>query len=81
MSEAPRLIDTDLHNAMADPKDLLPFLPKVWHQQWLEDGFGLGGKAWTPVGVLRKDAVPDNGGKPASDPAICHQRSHGPIRN
>jgi predicted TIM-barrel fold metal-dependent hydrolase len=68
MSAAPRLIDTDLHNAIADPKDLLPFLPKVWHQQWLESGIGVGGKPWSSVGVLRKDAVAKEGDVPAGDP-------------
>ncbi|MED4599965.1 amidohydrolase family protein [Paenibacillus validus] len=69
MSIAPKLIDTDVHNSMADRKDLLPYLPKAWHQQWMEYGYGMeGSKTWSPVGVLRKDAVPDNGGTVASDP-------------
>lgn len=68
MSEAPRLIDTDVHSDMAQRQDLLPFLPKVWQQQWLENGVGIGRKAWSPVGVLRKDATPENGAIPGSDP-------------
>jgi predicted TIM-barrel fold metal-dependent hydrolase len=68
MSEAPRIIDTDVHNQIADPKELLPFLPKVWHQQWLESGVGVTGKAFTPVGVYRKDANPAEGVLPATDP-------------
>lgn len=68
MSETPRLIDCDVHNNLRSPEDLLPFLPKVWHQQWLESGFAIGGKAYCPFGLVRKDADPPNGGPPASDP-------------
>ncbi|MEW9670504.1 amidohydrolase family protein [Ammoniphilus sp. 3BR4] len=69
MHEVPRLIDTDVHNAMADSKELIPYLPRVWHQQWLESGVGTErSKAFTPVGVYRKDANPKEGVKPASDP-------------
>ncbi|WP_102349017.1 amidohydrolase family protein [Bacillus sp. Marseille-P3661] len=70
LTEAPKLIDCDLHNALRDPKDLLPFLPKVWHQQWLEVGVDAveGAKSYTPVGLYRKDAAPAPGVKPASDP-------------
>lgn len=68
MGEMPRLIDCDVHNELNKLEDLLPFLPKVWHDQWMGSGIGIGKKAWSPVGVLRKDAVPENGGLPASDP-------------
>ncbi|MDT8862970.1 amidohydrolase [Alkalihalobacillus sp. MEB130] len=69
MGVEPRLIDTDVHNSMADPKELLPFLPKVWHQQWLEGGVGTeGAKTFTSIGLYRKDADPAEGVKPASDP-------------
>lgn len=68
MEKAPRLIDADVHNAIRDRKDLLPFLPKVWHEQWLSQGIGVGNPYWSPVGVLRKDATPPQGGEPGSDP-------------
>ncbi|MDT8862972.1 amidohydrolase [Alkalihalobacillus sp. MEB130] len=68
MGEEPRLIDTDVHNSLNDPKELLPFLPKVWHQQYIESGFEIGGKPFSSVGLVRKDAIPPNGGRPASDP-------------
>lgn len=68
VSEAPRLIDTDIHNTLRDREDLIPYLPKVFHQQFREVGFELGGKPFSPVGLVRKDAVPPNGGNPASDP-------------
>lgn len=66
MSNAPQLIDLDVHNNFLDRKEeLLPFLPKVWHQQWIEDGIGLGGKPFSSVGVTRKDVA---AGKLASRP-------------
>lgn len=68
MSNEPRLIDTDIHNGFNDPKELLPFLPKVWHQQFIDNGFELGGKPFSPVGLTRKDASTPDGGRPASDP-------------
>jgi uncharacterized protein len=62
------IIDTDVHNAIRERKDLLPFLPKVWHQQWMESEVGVYGQYYSPIGVMRKDAVPDSGGAPGSDP-------------
>ncbi|MDF2669389.1 MAG: amidohydrolase 2 [Paenibacillus sp.] len=70
MSDRPQLIDADVHNAIAKPQDLLPYLPKVWHDQWLAVGPGYSGGWYSPVSVLRKDAVPDGGGIPGSDPAF-----------
>ncbi|CAN7455372.1 hypothetical protein [Paenibacillus sp. LjRoot56] len=64
----PNIIDTDVHNAVAHSRDLLPYLPKVWHDYWLSAGPGYGGGWHSPVGVMRKDAVPDGGGIPGSDP-------------
>ncbi|TBL76055.1 amidohydrolase family protein [Paenibacillus thalictri] len=64
------LIDTDVHNGIKNPRDLLPYLDKPWHQQWIGGGTGVGQPFFTPVGVLRKDAVPDQGGISGSDPAF-----------
>ncbi|TBL78501.1 amidohydrolase family protein [Paenibacillus thalictri] len=64
----PRIIDADVHNAIAKPKDLLPYLPKVWHDQWLGVGPGYGGGWYSPIGVMRKDAKQPDGGTPGSDP-------------
>ncbi|MGG1515418.1 amidohydrolase family protein [Paenibacillus oryzisoli] len=64
----PRIIDADVHNAIAKPQDLLPYLPKVWHDQWLAVGPGYGGGWYSPIGVMRKDAKQPNGGTPGSDP-------------
>ncbi|CAG7615202.1 amidohydrolase family protein [Paenibacillus allorhizosphaerae] len=62
------IVDTDIHNSLGKMQDLLPYLPKVWHQQWLESGVGVHGQYYSPVGVLRRDAAPENGGAPGSDP-------------
>ncbi|WP_410795714.1 amidohydrolase family protein [Paenibacillus sp. J5C2022] len=70
----PNIIDADVHNAIANPRDLLPFLPRVWHEQWLSVGAGYGGGWYSPIGVLRSDAVPPGGGLPGSDPA--HMLEH-----
>jgi predicted TIM-barrel fold metal-dependent hydrolase len=62
------LIDNDVHNTFAAPKELLPYLPKVWHQQWLEEGPGSALKPWKSSSLYRLDATPEKGGPPASDP-------------
>lgn len=62
------LIDTDIHNGMKSNKDLLPYLSKVWHEQWLGQRTGLGQPYYSQVGVLRRDAIPDSGGGSGSDP-------------
>lgn len=69
MGSAPFIIDADVHNALRSSKDLLAYLPKVWHQQWMESGIGVHGQYYSPVGVLRHDAVPEGGGPAGSDPA------------
>lgn len=70
MIEAPTLIDSDVHNAIQHPQDLLPFLPKVWHEQWMNTGTGISNPFYSPLGVLRKDAIPDSGGTPGGDPSF-----------
>lgn len=66
----PIVIDTDIHNGLRDSRDLLPFLASPWHQQWLGAGTGAGQPYYSPVGVLRRDAKPDDGGISGSDPAF-----------
>ncbi|MCU6791022.1 amidohydrolase [Paenibacillus sp. WQ 127069] len=70
MNNKPNIIDADVHNAIAKPKDLLPFLPRVWHENWLASGPGYGGGWYSPIGVMRKDSVPEGGETPGSDPAF-----------
>ena len=59
------VIDADIHNAMPD---LVPYLPRQWHQQWRSLGMGAGTSYANPRGVARRDVTPPNGGAPASDP-------------
>ncbi|HIW33209.1 MAG TPA: hypothetical protein IAA29_10525 [Candidatus Paenibacillus intestinavium] len=74
MSNKPLLIDTDVHNGIKSPTDLLPYLSKVWNSQWLASGTGLGQPYYSPVGVLRKDAVPDDGSTSGSGNGYISQR-------
>jgi predicted TIM-barrel fold metal-dependent hydrolase len=62
------IIDTDVHQSPKSKKDILPYLPKVWHEQFLTNGSGVSNQYPTPIGVSRKDAVPDSGGPAGSDP-------------
>ncbi|MDF2721552.1 MAG: amidohydrolase [Paenibacillus sp.] len=65
---ANRIVDTDVHNTFHTKADLLPFLPKVWHNQWL--GIELiGNPYYSPLGdVNRKDSITDTGRTGGSDP-------------
>lgn len=63
------VVDCDLHNAFGANDDLLPYLDAPWREQWSAIQYGLGPVYWTPIGKLRKDAVPPSGAAPASDPA------------
>lgn len=61
----PRLIDTDVHQALPD---LRPYLPSHWRDRWLAVGLGTGTGYVNPRGVLRRDTISPRGGGPASDP-------------
>ncbi|CAG7622147.1 hypothetical protein PAESOLCIP111_02397 [Paenibacillus solanacearum] len=62
------IIDTDVHQSLRSKKDLLEYLPKVWHDPFMMHGIGLSNLFPTPIGVDRKDALPDGGGPAGSDP-------------
>lgn len=62
------IVDADVHNGMKSLNELLPFLPRVWHEQWLEMGIGAARVYYSAVGGAMKDAVPENGGGQGSDP-------------
>jgi predicted TIM-barrel fold metal-dependent hydrolase len=64
------IIDTDVHQTPRSKRDLLPYLPRVWHDQFLSSGSGLSNLFPTPIGVSRGDAVPDQGGPAGSDPSF-----------
>jgi predicted TIM-barrel fold metal-dependent hydrolase len=71
-SSALKLIDSDVHNALASPHDLLPFLPAYWREEVKSGGLGIPTAGYmSPIGVLREDARPDdNTGGPGSSPAF-----------
>jgi len=62
------IVDTDVHNNLKSKEDLLPYLPRAWHDEWMEMGLGIYRQYYSVVGGARKDAVPDTGGDPGSDP-------------
>lgn len=72
MDEKLFTVDTDVHNALSQPKDLLPYLPRVWHDKWLDFGMGASHPYYSHVGVMRRDANPA-GEMPGSDPAFVKQ--------
>jgi predicted TIM-barrel fold metal-dependent hydrolase len=64
----PIIIDADVHHGLRNNRDLLAYLPRVWHDQWLEMGIGVAGVYYSPVGVTRRDASPPNGGSAYGEP-------------
>ena len=75
MNSAPsalKLIDSDVHNALASPNDLLPFLSGYWREEVKARGMNIPHAGYvSPVGVLREDARPDDTtGGPGSSPAF-----------
>jgi len=64
-AETPAIIDTDVHNTMGD---LIPYLPRQWHDTWNAQHIGAPGMWRNPRGVSRRDADTPSGGAPASDP-------------
>lgn len=65
VDETVTIIDTDVHNTMGD---LIPYLPRQWHDTWHRQHIGAPGLWQNPRGVARRDADPLRGGAPGSDP-------------
>ncbi|WP_168122135.1 amidohydrolase family protein [Paenibacillus sp. HB172176] len=63
-----KVIDCDVHNEFKSHEDLLPYLQQPWKRMVSEFGLRLPFMYNSPIGVLRKDAIPPNGGSPGSDP-------------
>lgn len=63
-----RIIDADVHNAFKRRSDLLPYLPRTWHEQWLMMEVGVPVIYYSPMGVMRRDATTYDGDPPGSDP-------------
>jgi predicted TIM-barrel fold metal-dependent hydrolase len=65
------IVDADVHNAFRAYTDLLPYLPEVWRARVTAAGFGgVGPGYFSPVGVMRRDARPDDGSPEGSDPDL-----------
>jgi len=63
------LIDCDVHNTFTSFLDLLPFLDDAWKPRVSAASFGgIPSGYYSPVGVMRRDAQPDAGKPPGSDP-------------
>ncbi len=74
MREKQFIVDADVHHNLKSQRDLLPYLAKVWQDQWLEMGTGIARQYYTSVGGSRKDAYTDDGGAPGSDPAFMKKQ-------
>jgi predicted TIM-barrel fold metal-dependent hydrolase len=65
------IIDCDVHNAFRSYDDLHPYLSDVWKPRVTKAGFGGTGPGYfSPVGVMRRDAKPDDGGPEGSSPDL-----------
>lgn len=70
MTERFKVIDVDVHNEQND-SDLVPYLPEPWKSRVARSGLGtIGSGYYSPVGVMRRDAIPAGGGKAGSDPDL-----------
>lgn len=70
MAEKMKVIDVDVHNEQND-SDLLPYLAEPWRSRVAASGIGYSGSGYySPVGVMKKDAIPPGGGKAGSDPDL-----------
>ena len=73
-SQGWKVIDTDVHNSLKSPRDLLPYLPEPWKSRVAQSGLGMPGHGYyNPMGVNRKDCRPPSGGPAASDPDFLIQ--------
>ena len=65
------IIDCDVHQAWADEGEIRRRLPAYFQQPWA----GLPSSPWpSPTGVLRSDAVPEEGGPAGSSPALMAEQ-------
>ncbi|WP_309118138.1 amidohydrolase family protein [Paenibacillus sp.] len=70
MVERTKIIDTDVHNYQADAA-LLPYLPEPWRTRVAASGIGYAYSGYySHVGVMKKDAIPPEGGIAGSDPDL-----------
>lgn len=70
MSKSLKVIDADVHNEQDDAA-LVPYLPEPWRSRVEKSGVGYAGSGYySPVGVMKKDAIPPGGGKAGSNPDL-----------
>ena len=63
------VIDTDIH-PVPDPERIAEFLPPLWRDRYLSGNRGPGSLGyWNPNGVMRRDAVLDDGTRIEAQPA------------
>lgn len=66
------IVDIDVHQAPASKEQLLPFLPKTWHNEWKAMGI-LPPHYYSAIGGFRKDAKPEFGPY-GSDPELMKKQ-------
>ncbi|WP_135548164.1 amidohydrolase family protein [Paenibacillus cymbidii] len=74
MSPLTKVIDCDVHNQFNHYTDLVPYLKEPWKSRVASLGIHVGFTYTSPIGVMRKDAVPPNGGKPGSSPDYLYKQ-------
>lgn len=74
-SQRYRIIDSDVHQTIRGWADLQPYLREPWRSRVMEAGSHIGGLGYlSPAGHRRKDANPERGGPPGSDPELLIQQ-------
>ncbi|MEK3724025.1 amidohydrolase family protein [Paenibacillus sp. FSL H8-0034] len=66
------IVDIDVHHALKSSDELLPFLPRTWHNEWKAMGV-IPAHYYSLIGAYRKDAYPESG-PPGSDPALMRKQ-------
>ncbi len=65
------IVDCDVHNAFRSYLDLLPYLADVWKPRVTATSYGgVPSGYFSPVGVMRRDARPDDGSPEGSSPEL-----------
>ncbi|MDQ1912639.1 amidohydrolase family protein [Paenibacillus sp. GD4] len=74
LKESFKIIDADVHNEQSDAA-LVPYLPEPWRSRVASTGIGYAGSGYySPVGVMKKDAIPPSGAKAGSEPDLLIQQ-------
>lgn len=68
------IVDCDVHNAFRSLSDLLPYIEDVWKSRVAFGFSGVGPGYYSAVGVMRRDAKPDDGSTEGSDPALTRSQ-------